>query len=417
MPRPFLPALALLAMSALPAFSQEPPPGPADPAPDLTDVYILGYETEPGMDYGGRTVASVQSGISRVFAIPFKKTSVAPAWEFPLAAALLLVQHEVGGHGGRGREFGLSPSYGFGFDFSGYTTTDRPPATHEENSLLAAGGTEADGIMARRILLEALEPEGTDGAKIPLAFMAKLDLTLYVLQLPDADDEDFADEYRRGNDMVFWAVSRQADRMGTVSPADVWNGVYEIGPGDSLLVDTIDAARVTAVWNLLDPSLAAAVYAYFRDHVLGGQARVHPSLLHIGSWGFTLGTRGALGPQMVSRFLDLHAVAPWGGVLTLYARDLDSSATTDWGFGAGVRGLRLGPAVRLGVQGDWWQEPSAIEGSARRSDGWNVSAEIDTMLGERWGLAAKVGSKSEGFFPGTALEEGTYAGFGVKAVF
>jgi hypothetical protein len=405
MVRPSLPVLALLLAAALPVFAQD------------TNVYFLGYETEPGMDYGGRTVASLQSGLSRAFAAPIQKTSVAPAWEFPLGALLLLVQHEVGGHGGRGREFGLSPSYGFGFDFSGYTTTERPPATNDENSVLAAGGTEADGIMAHRILLEALEPEGADGAKIPLAFMAKLDLTLYVLQLPDADDEDFADEYRRGNDIVFWTVSRQADRLGTASPADVWNGVYEIDPGDPLLEETIDAARVTAAWNLLDPSLAAAVYAYFREHVLGGQARIRPPLLHLGSWGFTLGTRGALGPKEVSRFLDLDAVAPWG-VLNVYVRDLDSSVATELGLGAGAHGLRLGPVVRLGVQGDWWKEPRADEASARRtSDGWNVSAEVDAMLGDRWGLAAKIGSKSEGFFPGLMLDEGVYAGLGVRAVF
>lgn len=411
--RPVSLALALLLAAALPAFAQD-----ESPPPPRTDVYFLGYETEPGMDYGGRTLASLQSGLSRAFASPFReKTAVAPAWEFPLAAMLLLVQHEIGGHGGRGREFGLSPSYGFGFDFSGYTTTDRPPATHEENSLLAAGGAEADGIMARRILLEALEPEGVDGAKIPLAFMAKLDLTLYVLQLPDADDKDFDDEYRAGNDMVFWAVSRQADRRGSASPAEVWNGDYEIDPDDPRLEDDIDAARRTAAWNLLDPSLVAAMYAYFHDHVLGGQARVHPPLLRRGSWGFTLGTRGALGPKEVTRFLDLHAAAPWG-VMTVYVRDLDSSVASEWGFGAGARDLRLGPAVRLGVQGDWWKEPRALETSARESgDGWNVSAEIEAQLGERWGLAAKVGSKSEGWFPGLALDEGEYVGLGVKAVF
>jgi hypothetical protein len=400
-----LPFLALLS-SALPAPAQES---------SETEVYFLGYETEPGMDYGGRTVASLQSGISRLFSLTTDKTAVAPAWEFPLAAALLLVQHEVGGHGGRGREFDLSPSYGFGFDFSGYTTTERPPATNEENLLLAAGGAEADGIMARRILLEALQPEGADGAKIPLALMAKLDLTLYVLSTSDPDDEDFAQQYREGNDTAFWNVARQAQRVGA-DPADVWNGVYEVDLDDPLLEDTWDDAKVTAIWNALDPSLIAAGYAYFRDHVLGGQARVHPPMLQAGSWGFTLGTRGALGPQEVTRFLDLHAAAPWG-VLTVYVRDLDSSIDREYGFGAGVHGLRLGPAVRLGLQGDWWGEPDTAERIAREEDGWNVSAEIDALFNQRWGLAAKVGSKSVGFFPGAALDEGTYAGFGVKAVF
>jgi hypothetical protein len=54
----------------------------------------------------------------------------------------------VNGHGGRAREFGLGPSYGFNYDFSAATGIARPPHTNEANALLAAGGTEADGILA-----------------------------------------------------------------------------------------------------------------------------------------------------------------------------------------------------------------------------------------------------------------------------
>src|SRR5215208_777048 len=103
------------------------------------DPLFLGYESEPGMEFGGRTVASLQSVASRGLAALFRAErhpAVAPAWEFPLAAALLLVQHEVGGHGGRAREFGLSPSYSFNYDFSGGTSIDRIPETNEQGSLL-----------------------------------------------------------------------------------------------------------------------------------------------------------------------------------------------------------------------------------------------------------------------------------------
>src|SRR4051794_8636369 len=91
-----------------------------------SDPFFLGYEIEPGMDFGGRTVASVQSLISRgIGSLPHidRHPALAPAWEFPVGAFLTVVQHEVDGHGGRAREFGLHPSYGFGFDFSGYTAT------------------------------------------------------------------------------------------------------------------------------------------------------------------------------------------------------------------------------------------------------------------------------------------------------
>jgi hypothetical protein len=388
-------------------------------APTSWDPFFLGYETEPGMDFGGRTVASAQSLISRgLLSIPGlnRHPALAPAWEFPVGAFLTVVQHEVGGHGGRGREFGLSPSYGFGFDFSGYTSTKRPPRTSEESSLVGTGGVEADGVMARRILLDALRPDGVDGAKIPLAMMAKLDLTLYVsdVEKPAKHPDDFIDQYQGGNDMAYYLVARQGARRGA-RPAGVWNGVYTVDTNDPLLRDTWDDLRVTALWNALDPSLFAAVYSYFHDHVIHGQVRVHPPTLRVADGlSLSLGTRGALGPQSVSRFLDLYGVTR-SGVLNVYVRDLDSTIDRTWGAGAAFHGIRLGEGFELGVQADTWKEPNAREGIYDGDTSWNVTGTVDASLGERWGLSAKVGSKSKGFLPGRPQDDGLYAGFGVTA--
>lgn len=382
------------------------------------DLFFLGYETEPGMDFGGRTLVSLQSGISRAFGsirdIGERHPGVAPAWEFPVGAAILLVQHEVGGHGGRGREFGLGPSYGFGWDFSGYTSTERAPRTNEELTLLAAGGTESDQVLARRVFLDLLRPEGVDGAKIPLAAMAKLDLTLYIASAPrpeSGEDSDFTDEFQNGNDIAIYLVGRQGQRFN-VSAEILWNDGWPIDYNELLLEDTWNDARVTAAWNLLDPSLVAAVYAYFRDHVLGGEDRVRaPRLRLANGTGITVGTRGALGPQSVSRFLDLHLAGE--RVYTVYLRDLDSSIDRTFGGGIGIRGLRLGP-LDLAVSADVWSEPESEEG-LYEGTGWNAAAEVDALLGDRWGLSAKLGAKSEGFLPGLPTEDGLYMGFGVLA--
>lgn len=408
-PRPF--PLLIAALLLIPAFAQA----------QVVDLWFVGYETEPAMDFGGRTLASIQSGISRgigsIKDIGERHPGVTPAWEFPVGAALLLVQHEVGGHGGRAREFGLGPSYGFGFDFSGYTSTDRAPRNNEELLLLAAGGVEADQVLARRVFLDMLREEGTDAAKIPLAFMAKLDLSLYVSTVPHprpGDDEgDFSDEASSGNDMALYLVGRQAQRHG-VPAAPVWDGTYVVDFEDPLLEDNWDDARITAIWNVLDPTLVAGLFAYFRDHVLRGESRVRAPMLHVGNVGLTLGTRGALGPQSVSRFLDLHA-ATRQGVFTVYLRDLDSSIDRAYGFGAGVHGLsigRQGQRADLGLSADIWSEPEAHE-HLSKGNGWNATAEVNALLGARWGLSAKAGVKSDGFFPGLPQEDGAYVGLGV----
>lgn len=391
------------------------------------DPLFLGFGTEPEMDYGGRTVVSLHSLISRSIGriggaggIGERHPGVAPAWEFPVAAAMLLVQHEVGGHGGRGREFGLSPSYAFNYDFSAATSIARPPATTEESTLLAAGGAESDTVMARRVLLDLLRPEGADGAKVPLAMMAKLDLSLYASSAEDPDDgPEIVDQYREGNDMAYYLISRQAERRGA-DPAAVWEGTYEADFDDPLLGSTYDDLLATAAWNLLDPSLVGAVVNYFRQHVLGGSVRVNAPVLRVGDGlGLTLGTRGALGPQEVSRFLDLYG-ATRRGVFTVYVRDLDSSVDRTYGFGAGVHALKLGRNVELGLSADSWDEPDSEEPlrGERTGSGWNATAEVDAMpaiFGGRWGFSAKLGSKSDGFFPGLPLEDGPYFALGLRA--
>jgi hypothetical protein len=417
---------ALLLISPPALRSQEPPAGgSADTAAGTTsyDPLFLGYGAEPEMVFGGRTVASLQSLGSRGFASLFRAerhSAVAPAWEFPLAAALLLVQHEIGGHGGRAREFGLSPSYAFNYDFSAATGIERPPRSNEEGSLLAAGGTEADGVLAHGVLLDLLRPGGADGAKVPLAFMTKLDLTLYVRSAvrPRAaagrERSDFERQFDEGNDVVIYLVSRQADRTGA-APADVWAGTYRIDFTDLLLEDTWRDARVTALWNLADPSLVAALIAYFRDHVIGGAQRVEAPRLHLpNGWGLTAGTRGALGPREVTRFLDLHATTP-AGVWTVYVRDLDSTVDRTYGAGIALSSLALGSRLDLALAADAWNEPRARERSRRDGTGWNLEGEIDVRLGPPWGLAGRLGAKSEGFLPGRPLDSGPYLGLGVTA--
>jgi hypothetical protein len=413
-------ALLALLLAGAPASAQEPLA-----RPDRHDPLFLGYGTEPEMDFGGRTVVSTESALSRAIGaigrVGERHPGLAPAWEFPLGAFLLLAQHEVGGHGGRAREFGLGPSYGFGFDASGFTTTRRPPRTNEDDALLSAAGSEADGVLAHRVLLDLLRPEGVDGAKLPMAMMTKLDLTLYVAQTarPRASDRkgDFPDQLRQGNDIASWLVARQGERVGA-DPTAVWNGDYAVDYNDPLLVRNWRAARAAALWNLVDPALAAAMTAYFRQHVLGGAIRVNAPLLPFGDGpGWTVGTRAALGPDAVSRFLDLYGAFPWG-VATVYVRDLDSSVDRTYGYGAAVHGLRFGGprrGIELGLAADTWKEPAAREDLGRTNGtGWNVSGEIAVPVGSRLGLDAKVGAKSAGFFPGKPRDKGTYVGLGVE---
>ena len=278
-----------------------------------------------------------------------------------------------------------------------------PPHTNEEGSLFFAGGVEASGVLARGVLLDLLRPEGADGAKVPLAICSKLDLTLYVARTHGPHDPPFG-----SGDIAVWLTWRQSQRLG----ADPGRHRYHPDLSDPLLQADWSAARSAAVWNALDPSLIAATVAYFHDHVAGGHVRVHAPVWNVaGGVGLTIGTRAALGPGEVSRFLDVYAATRWG-VASVYVRDLEASGSRSFGYGAAVHALRVSRRFRLGVATDLWTEPAAADVRADDS-GWHVAGEVDARLAGRWGLAVRLGSKSPGFLPGLPLADGPYGGLGV----
>ena len=129
----------------------------------------------------------------------------------------------------------------------------------------------------------------------------------------------------------------------------------------------------------------------------------------------TVSTRAALGPVYVTRFLDLLVTTPHG-VITGYVRDLDSSSDRQLGFGLGLQRLELARSVSLGVEGDFWREPTSLEGTSRR-DCWNVTLRGDAMVSRRFGVSWTLGAKSAGFFPGHPKGDGVYLGIGGLVAF
>lgn len=381
------------------------------------DAYFLGFETDPAMDYGGADIVSAHSLLCRGISHYAPISYAAPAYEFFFAAGLSTVQHEVFGHGSRGREYHLDPEYAFGLDFSGGTGLDKDPETMEQLIMIAGAGTESDTILANRILKDLYVGDGTDGSKIPLMALAKIDFSIYCLitSNPDGDRDDFVDDYTNGNDIAYWLVSRQAQRRGG-DPSAVWNNEYAIDFSDPLLQDNYDDVRAAAIWNLVDPAALAAMYGYVADHVLKGKTQVRPPIVPFGGgFGFTVGTRAFLGPSEVTRFLDLYCITP-GPLVTVYVRDLDSSVDRTYGAGAGLYRIPLGSRAWLSVQGDFWDVPDSEE-RLYEGAGWNACGELSVMFGETIGLSGKLGGKSEGFFPGTPMADGAYGGAGLLVAF
>lgn len=382
--------------------------------------YFIGYEREPAMDYGGRTLVSLDGALCRGLgeAIGWREhTFAALFYEGYVGGFLSVVQHEGMGHGGRAREFGLDPSYSFGLDLSGSTSVGKDPESALQNVLLAAGGMEADGVMAQRLLHEFYSGSGTDGAKVPLLAFAKMDFSLYCWSTPDPAEspQDFQNAYEDGNDVAYYLTARQAHRSGT-SPADVWNTRYAVDAADPLLSNNYDDLQRAALWNLIDPAFWLTTYSYVVDHLGNRQERLRPPVLPLGEGvGLTAGTRAFLGPDYVTSYLDLYLVT-CGPLVQVYGRTLESSTDTSSGYGAAIHHLQLGPRIAVGAQADQWKAPDSVE-KLDEGSGWNVMGEVDTLFAGRWGVSVKAGVKSDGWLPGTPVESGVYGGAGVQFAF
>ena len=414
------PGSPVAATAAVSPDTEAAPAGAARPDGQDTpaDPILIAWSRDPAMAYGGLTLASVQRLGSRLLGsadAARQRPGLAAAWEFPFAAVLSIVTHEVNGHGGRGREFDLRPRYGFDLlRMSAYTGTTRMPKSRDEIVSISGAGTEADTVLAHRLLFDLARPGGAEASTLPLALFAKLDLTLYVASTARPDREhaaDFLDQYREGNDIANYLVARQGQRRG-LDLGDMWNQVADVDVDDPLLRKNADAARIAALWNVLDPALIGAVVEYAREHLAGGAPRVRVPMLELGAGtGLSAGTRAFLAPSYVTRYLDLYVRVPFG-VGSFYVRDLDSSVARTWGWGGVFAFDRAGSRVAARLAADRWDEPRSAE-HGDGAPGWNVSGEIRVPAGRRVGVLLNVGHKTTGFVPGRPVKAGTYAGAGV----
>lgn len=413
--------VACLALGVGVAGAQDlPAPQPAQQRRALDvhfDPYAVGWSSEPAMESGGLMLASAQRASSKLLGSTEAARThpgVAAAWEFPFAMLFSIVTHEVNGHGGRGREFDLRPRYGFDLPrLAAYTGLRRAPKSRDEIIFICAAGTEADSVLAHRLLMDLARPGGAEASTVPLALFAKLDLTMYVAITKRAKLKnalEFRDQYREGNDIANYLVARQGQRR-LADVGEMWNQILEVDYRDPLLRKNDSAVRVTALWNALDPGLITTVLRYSREHLAKGEARIRAPMLEVGNvLGITAGTRGFLGPSYVTRYLDLYVRVPFG-VGSVYLRDLDSSVERTYGWGGSFTVAPADSRFAVTVAGDWWDEPDSAEyGNGTR--GWHGSAELRLPLARRFGILLNGGRKTAGFVPGRPVKAGTYFGVG-----
>jgi hypothetical protein len=323
----------------------------------------------------------------------------------PLEEVEADVIHEVFGHGARAREFGQPATYLFslpepyrGFLSSGSTfsaVTDISPNTtmgRDQDIAVREAGLEANYLTARWINLQMVASDG---------WVRSSDLDIYVdakvTYLPTYLSNGIHDPTLSADDVVNYVTDLQ-DRTNLWRPSD-----------RTRIVSNLQTAYA---WNFIDPTLYFALYAFFVDHLYGGQDYSRFPLPSAFGVTFYPETRFNLSPFGAEHYLDLflrkgHVIAD------LYARVGSSGIAPYAGGGAYVDGVRVCSRLSLGAEVDVWDQPELFLSQRNVYDppqvaGLNGGLYATAKVYGALGVTAKLSYKSSGYLMGQPFGAGPY---------
>ena len=323
-------------------------------------------------------------------------------FDVPQEELLLVVNHEIAGHGGRLRElfdgsvsYHIEPPHPYGGG-GGVTFYDpaRDPTVHELQAV-SIGGMEANAVGASLLSRRAL---GT-GQLTPRAALRYLTFELDIFDYVRGTDDD---PERPGHDVYDFVV------------------LY------NLAGSLVDADRLTPrmlrreVWiSLANPMIASAAIAIGRYLATGRESS--PVLaLPLGEYRVMPALRYRLAPYG-TEWIAGADIAVGDRVAQTGLRVGRAPLTTPWGLFVAADGWRAG-GWRMGVAGDVWRQPPLALGPARDFGASTIGDDLELGLLLRgraespavrlWrvplplAFVVEAGAKTEGFVPGERLGGG-----------
>lgn len=375
---------------------------------------VLPFGNKPEIGFGDKALGVLGRSLKLLFI------------DEPIAELTTVTVHELGGHGARGRELGLRPSFLFNAPgiyqllfasradeaaggYTRYLTEGTVEDTKEVVSVL--GGLEANYVHAWWINARIVHQRGR---------VHHGDLLTYMMsKLPYAGS----------------FLSSSLERGGTRTSNDVMSyvtGLQEVSNGWRAEDRRRIARRLSAgyVWNLVDPTLFYAFYGVVVSSIYRGERMSRMPLPTIGRWQVFPSPRFGLTPFGAEQGIDVFLSPREGGpLLDVHARVGTSGITNEgyWGAGARLLGAELfSRHVPLGVELDVWRQPEILVEERALFDRPNrmgvnagVFADVRLLGGRhrddpRLGMSAKLAAKTAGYVPGQPVAGGAHGYVGLS---
>lgn len=329
--------------------------------------------------------------------------------DLPLIAFHQTVTHEVFGHGARGRESGLLPTYQLRLPAPYqwiFSRADEPSGVAhdvesgdlERDLAMTVGGLESDYTSAWWAGVEMVQQDGwmhySDAMRYGVAKMSYFDrLAADLSEPPDPSSISDPENY----------VTSLQMRFGRWSPED--------------RVRIAGALRRAYIWNFTDPTLWVSAYFVLVRYLILGERSSRVPFIPLGDARLWISTRFNLTSFGAEHYLDTFV--RWRGLtIGAYGRAGSSGLASYWGLGGRVLGVTIPGGLEVGVEFDAWTQPEIHFGlgavTRNNSFGFNAAAHFDWRIYQRMGLTGKVGFKTRGQLMGQPVDEGFYAYLGVS---
>lgn len=158
-------------------------------------------------------------------------------FETLMSSVLMVVQHEIFGHGYRCREYhfsNVSYEIGIGWGSTGFSDADFNALSFPKRAALSAAGMEANAILSQEIRAGWILQNEVDRREGVLYLLTYLDQSLYILGTSDE------------------STNQSNDVNGYVTDINAWYGNTDLTKGK---------LRSYALWDFLDPSLYVGMYS------------------------------------------------------------------------------------------------------------------------------------------------------------
>jgi hypothetical protein len=317
------------------------------------------------------------------------------ALDLPLDYFLMVVAHEMAGHGARLREIGAA-SIEYGFDApipygdGGAFTEFRGIVAVTRADVLGidTAGIEAQNVLADTIGRQALGAGALHHREAWQYLESRLDGLRYIRSVtrqpsPGHDIASFLEDF---ND-------------GCAPPAC-----------DPLAASTL---KRRALLMLADPMLAYCAYGWTMSYLIRGRTSVAAPMIPLGrDVRYLPALRFEMTPYGTEWSTD-HYFARSRRLTSVAVRMGDTGAARAWGLGVRATDVIPPSRIRVGVQADVWRQPllDSPPDAQRLAMGALAAATVHVSLGRsgtagRIGLLLQGGYKTDGFVRGERLHAG-----------